>query len=76
MKHFENGQRVIVRAIGDDDTEIPPTLGTVRRKRISDNGAWIELDTLADELRSFPVGDSRANHALAYPENCDPTVTP
>lgn len=75
MVRFKDGQRVLVKAVGQyERIEIPPTLGTVRRLRRADVGAWVELDSMPDDnLRSFPADDAggRGNHVLAYPEDCE-----
>ena len=74
MKRFGNGQRVLVKAVEEDRIPIPPTLGTVRRLRMADAGAWVALDSrLEDKFHPFPADDeTRSTHVLAYPEDCEP----
>ena len=67
MKPFTSGQRVRVLS-GLDKGK----LGTVGRTRIRDTGAWITLDDQPHEdTRQFPADDSRGNHVLLYPEDCE-----
>lgn len=72
MVRLTNGQRVLVSAVGDDGTEIPPTLGTVKRLRMADNGAWVALDQRVDvpNVHLFDSTDPRGTQVLTYPEYC------
>ena len=46
-------------------------LGTVVRVRRGDDGAWVHMDDpLPQDLRSFPADDSRADHIVLFPEEC------
>jgi hypothetical protein len=72
MKSFTNGQRVIVAA---DDHELNGMLGTVKRLRLKDDGAWVDMDgPLPVGMRKFPEDDQhgRGNHQLLFPEDCEP----
>lgn len=74
MRQLQRGMRVIVKAVGQyDDITITPTAGLVVRERVSDNGAWVELDERLDAtgVHPFPADDTRARHVCAYPDNCD-----
>lgn len=64
---FELGARVFVRRDGVGN-EIH-CAGTVTRLRRADNGAWISLDQRSSHC-PFPEDDRRANHIVAYPEDC------
>lgn len=69
MRNFSNGQRIKVNLPHD---RMHGKVGTVVRLRMGDNGAWVKMDDeLPEELRSFPVGDSRDHHLLLYPEDCE-----
>lgn len=77
---FTLGQRVTVHAAaspGGAASNIPGGVcGTVVRLRCADDGAWINLDERAhDDVHPFPLGDDRAKHVLAYPEDCHPVAT-
>ena len=71
MKKFVGlGQRVTICCEG---FELDGRTGTVTRVRISDAGAWVDIDGgLPDALRQFPKGDEggRENHIILYPEEC------
>jgi hypothetical protein len=68
MRRFFNNQRVRVL---EPDTGLQGRVGTVVRLRMSDNGAWVQMDeALPDELRAFPANDPRGNHILLFPEQC------
>jgi len=73
MKRFTGvGQRV---KISIDGCELNGRTGTVRRVRISDGGAWVDIDGgLPDTLRWFPKNDEhgRGNHLALYPDECKP----
>ena len=69
MKRFENGQRV---RVSDPEHPMVGEVGTVRRLRKIDGGAWVEMDRdLPLDLRTFPADDPRRNHALLYPDECE-----
>ena len=74
MDRFTNGQRV--KVVTEDLTEgisMLGKVGTVVRIRMQDSGAWIEMDDpLPEKLASFEVGDSRRNHIIFYPDECEP----
>lgn len=77
MIRFQQGQRVRVRRVRNRDNGEPIDLdqaGTVARLRISDAGAFIELDTRSPHrgVHAFPLGDTRERHVLAMPQDCDP----
>lgn len=48
-------------------------LGTVKRLRGCDNGAFVELDLRHknEAVHPFMKGDDRDRHVLAYPEDCE-----
>lgn len=81
MRTFMTGQRVVV-----DQPEAYKALrgkvGTVKRCRRGDDGAWVRMDDpIPDEMRLFPADDEhgRGNDVLLYPEECMPErqkVTP
>lgn len=71
LEHFKNLQRV---KVANPDHPCVGKVGTVVRKRIADNGAWVNMhDDLPDDLRSFPADDraGRGNHIILYPEECE-----
>jgi len=73
MKRFTGpGQRVKVKVAG---FELDGRTGTVRRVRISDRGAWVDINGgLPDALRQFPKDDEtgRGNYIILYPDECVP----
>lgn len=70
MKRFRYRQRVrVVRG------EPLGGKGTVVRLKIADDGAWVKMDTLRDNLRVFPIGDDRQNHIELFPEMCEELIT-
>ncbi len=74
MRRFRDGQRVVVTRRG---TPLTGKVGTVKRVRMSDACAWVEMDERPPEgLCPFPVGDMRANHAMLDPGDCEPVATP
>lgn len=69
MKSFANGQRVVV--VAHDRPLFDGMTGTVVRIR-RDGGAWVQADIdLPTLVQSFPAGDSRQNHFLVYPDECE-----
>ncbi len=71
MERFRDGQRVIVTR---PDHPMVEKIGRVVRLRMSDCGAWVNMDDdLPVELRSFPSDDphGRANHTILYPSECE-----
>lgn len=72
MRAFKEGQRVVV-----DEPSLHPDLrnkvGTVKRCRMADSGAWVRMDDpLPDGVGSFPAGDPRERDVLLYPQECMP----
>lgn len=68
------GERVLVKVCGRNDEWPldPPVLGTITRKLIRDDSAWVALDVrVLDEAHPFSADDSRGTHVLAWPENCE-----
>lgn len=77
MKRFSINTRVRVKAKSGIPEGLRWKSGIVRRCRISDHGAWVEMDMPpSQDLRSFPEGDSRANHVLLYPSQCEQEKKP
>jgi len=71
MTRFTIQQRVTVTGPAHHLTGMS---GIVVRLRHADNAAWVEMDTdLPAEFRAFPNSDSRARHALLYPDECSPS---
>ena len=71
LERFSNGQRVHVVC---DYREIPiGAPGTVVRLRTADDAAWICLDARHrnDKVHPFPPDDSRANHVMCWPDQCE-----
>lgn len=70
MKSFHGVSRVQVI---DAESPLFGKTGTVHRRLIRDDSAWINMDEcIPDELASFPDGDPRRNHIQFYPEQCEP----
>lgn len=70
MRAFTRGQRVTIETFGN--ASLVGQSGTVRRVRMGDNGAWVEMDSRPPaQFCSFPADDSRANHLLLCPELCN-----
>lgn len=71
MNSFTYGSRVTVKA-----GPLKGISGTVRRCRMADSGAWVEMDSIPEGATGylFPFGrntkDDRAKHTLLYPEDC------
>lgn len=69
MDRFKDNQRV---RVSDPESPLLGKAGTVVRLRRADDRAWVRMDdTLPMDLRVFPEGDDRANHAMLWPEECD-----
>ncbi len=69
-RQMKQGQRVIVT---DPDHPMHGVSGVVRRKRMADQGAWVEMDQEPpDSVRAFPSDDEggRGRHILLYPDQC------
>ena len=65
------GQRVIVKTANSITIN---AVGTVKRMR-TDGAAWIALDKRSVEgAHHFPADDSRGNHVMAEPEDCEPVT--
>jgi len=66
MKTFKNNPRVkVISGPLDGKT------GTVVRRRLGDNGAWVDMDEdIPEDLASFSRDDHRRNNVLLYPEDC------
>lgn len=76
MKTFSQGQRVMVRR-NVDGIEID-AVGEVARVR-TDGGGWVNLDRRSEfeSVHPFFANDeTRANHVLVFPEDCDPEPVP
>jgi hypothetical protein len=70
MKRFKCGMRV--RIVSHKDVNMIGNEGTVYRLRIADNGAWVRMDKrLATEWFPFGDMDSRSNHTLLSPDQCE-----
>jgi hypothetical protein len=68
MKRFENRMRI---EVSDEKHPCFQKCGEVVRIRISDSGAWVDMDEdLPPDLMSFTNNDPRRNHMLLYPEQC------
>jgi hypothetical protein len=71
MNNFSHGIRVVVSEPGHIRKGLT---GQVVRQRMCDDGAWVEMDARPDDSHSafpFPVDDTRSNHTLLYPEQCE-----
>lgn len=71
IRSFHDGQRV--KVLRNEKGIAVGAVGTVKRLRRNDNGAWVELDRRHknEAVHPFPKGDDRARHVLAYPEDCE-----
>jgi hypothetical protein len=71
MKRFTNNQRIKVT---DPESPIRGMCGTVERIRISDGGAWVNMDDPLPkgEISFHDPKDSRYNHTMLYPDQCEP----
>lgn len=70
MTKLNKGQRVYV--CRDDANNFIGIWGTVVRKRITDDGAWVRLDR-RHECCPHPVSDTvHATWVLTYPKDCAP----
>ena len=68
MKQFIGGERV---KIIDSKHPLFNKTGIIARLRISDNGAWVNMDkNIPESLASFGKNDSRRNHILLEPWQC------
>ena len=67
MISFKIGQRIQVI-----EGELKWQYGTVRRIRMSDHGAWVEMDTdLPEHRQAFhDPTDERFRHVMLYPGIC------
>lgn len=78
MRKFDYNQRVLVRIVDVGAGHVAltdPRAGTVRRKCLKDDGAWVELDErdiLGKMIHPFPEGDPRGKQVLTHPAWCDP----
>ncbi len=76
MKRLQQNQRVIVSRVlcHTNEHDIAPTVGTVVRLRIADDGAFVRLDKrLGEDVHMFPASDkTRRTSVLTYPEWCEP----
>jgi hypothetical protein len=72
MKKFKPGQRVFVK---QTETGVPVNaMGTVRRMRRADDGAWIDLDERSPIEGAHPFFEddvNRSRHVMAYPDDCE-----
>lgn len=72
MKIFKDGQRVTVI---DAEHPMRGLSGTVKRRRIADTGAWVNMDQVPpDDLLNFAADDSRHKHVILYPDQCDQEI--
>lgn len=71
IRSFHDEQRV--KVLRNEKGIAVGAVGTVKRLRRNDNGAWVELDRLHknEAVHPFPKGDTRERHVLAYPEDCE-----
>jgi len=71
IRSFHDEQRV--KVLRNDKGIAVGAVGTVRRLRRNDNGAWVELDRRHknEAVHPFLRGDDRDCHVLAYPEDCE-----
>jgi len=73
VSRLKDGQRVRVVAT---DHPLVGWSGTVVRLRFGDDGAWVKMDDeLPEGCALFPPNDSRARHALLYPDECAVTLS-
>lgn len=74
MKRFHDGQRVMVWI--DENGFAVNAVGTVVRRRMRDNSAFIALDQRQhnEAIHPFPASDEygRGTHVAAYPDGCSP----
>src|SRR5271154_3368872 len=71
MMRLTEGQRVIVKTTNSIAIN---AAGTVKRMR-TDGAAWIELDKRSVEgAHPFAADDTRCNHVMAEPEDCEPAI--
>ena len=69
LKSFKHVRRVRVCA---PDSPVCGFTGTVHRRRIGDDGAWVRMDQdLPDSCRTFPADDPRCRDIMLYPEDCE-----
>lgn len=75
MKHFQDGQRIVVTSHSPDEPEFAPLIGkqgTVVRLRFKDISAWVEMDEdLPEVTASFPINDHRRHWIILYPDMCE-----
>jgi len=81
-RRFYDEQRVRVLIVAERGASgmVPVfgLMGTVKRLRRADDGAWVELDDRSKiaDVHPFPEDDAtRGKHVLTYPEWCDWTET-
>src|SRR5258708_2404795 len=68
---FKNGQTVTIR---NHDHPLIRKTGVVVRLLWRDDSAWVRMnEPLPDNLARFPKGDSRRDHILLFPEDCEQT---
>ena len=73
MERFNLHGRIQVVAPDDDHLELLGRCGTITRKLMRDEYAWVNMDhPLPEHLARFPVGDSRRNHIILWPDECQP----
>lgn len=71
IRSFHDEQRV--KVLRNEKGIAVGAVGTVKRLRRNDNGAWVELDRRHknEAVHPFLKGDTRDRHVLAYPEDCE-----
>jgi hypothetical protein len=73
MKNFGFHGRVKVTRPDEEKKELAGKFGTITRKLIRDESAWVKMDDpLPRHLSRFPVEDSRADDIILWPDECDP----
>ena len=65
MRSFKLGQRIQVT-----DGDLKHQFGIIRRIRMSDHGAWVEMENdLPKDMQVF-TDDERKRHVMLYPNIC------
>jgi len=67
---FKKDQGVVVT---EPDHPLRGRTGRVWRLRFCDDGAWVQINgaDIGHALARFPQGDSRRNHVVLFPEQCE-----
>lgn len=65
--------RVRVTKPDKEHAELKGKTGTVTRKLIRDESAWVSMDEpISEKLARFSKGDTRRNHVNLWPDECSP----